>query len=201
MITRARTLFRATGPHPRLTIQFSKSRVVTSESWPSKCWESLPSAIGGFAGLRHAELVRLEWQDVKLAQGHMEVTAKKAKNAQRRIVPISDNLAQWPRPYVRTAGLLFKGHGTRFLGKVTKVAGACKFAWPQNALRHSYASYRLAVCKSAAEVALDMGNSLRMVFEHYRELVTPVEAEKWWSIQPADRDMIILINTKKAVSV
>lgn len=158
-------------------------------------------AIGGFAGLRHAELMRLEWQDVKLAQGHIEVTAKKAKTAQRRIVPISDNLAKWLRPCARAAGLLFQGHATRFLSKVTRVAGACEFKWPQNALRHSFASYRLAVCKSAAEVALEMGNSPRMVFEHYRELVTPAEAEKWWKIQPASSDKVISINAKKAASV
>lgn len=156
-------------------------------------------AIGGFAGLRHAELMRLEWQDVKLAQGHIEVTARKAKTAQRRIVPISDNLAQWLRPYASTKGLLFQGHGSRFLSKVTKVAGVCEFEWPQNALRHSYASYRLAVCKSAAEVALDMGNSPRMVFEHYRELVTPAEAEKWWKIQPAVNDKSTSISAKNAI--
>ena len=102
-------------------------------------------------------------------------------------MPISANLAQWLRPLARTAGLLFKGHATRFLGKVTKVAGACKFEWHHNALRHSHASYRLAVCKSAAEVALDMGNSPRMVFEHYRESVTPAEAEKWWTIVSTTR--------------
>lgn len=143
-------------------------------------------AIGGFAGLRHAELMRLEWRDVNLTQGHIEVTAAKAKTAQRRIVPISKNLALWLRPYVSTEGLLFKGHATRFLGKVTKVAGECGFDWPQNALRHSFASYRLSVCKSAAEVALEMGNSPRTVFQHYRELVSPAAAKKWWSISPID---------------
>ena len=142
-------------------------------------------AIGGFAGLRHAELMRLEWQDVKIAQGHIEVTAKKAKTAQRRIVPMSENLAHWLRPFATTRGLLFVGHGSRFLGKVTRVARDCGFEWPQNGLRHSFASYRLATCKSAAEVALEMGNSPRMVFEHYREIVTPAEAERWWAIAPS----------------
>ena len=148
-------------------------------------------AIGAFAGLRHAELMRLEWRDVKSAQGHIEVTAKKAKTAQRRIVPISENLAQWLKPYASRSGLLFKGHATRFLGKVTKVAGVCEFDWPQNGLRHSYASYRLAVCKSTAEVGLEMGNSPRMVFEHYRELVSPAEADKWWQILPPKQATII----------
>ena len=141
-------------------------------------------AIGGFAGLRHAELMRLDWREIKLKEEHIEVTAQKAKTAQRRIVPIQDNLAKWLRPYALTEGRVFIGHGSRFLGKVTKVSRECGFDWPQNALRHSFASYRLAKCKSAAEVALEMGNSPRIVFQHYREIVTGGEAEKWWKIVP-----------------
>ena len=141
-------------------------------------------AIGGFAGLRHAELMRLDWSEIKLKEGHIEVTAQKAKTAQRRIVPIQGNLAKWLRPHALPAGKVFIGHGSRFLSKVTRVSKKCGFEWPQNALRHSFASYRLAKCKSAAEVALEMGNSPRMVFQHYREIVTAGEAEKWWKVVP-----------------
>ena len=142
-------------------------------------------AIGGFSGLRHAELMRLDWREIKLREGHIEVTAEKAKTAQRRIVPIQDNLAKWLRPYALTEGKVFAGHGSRFLGKVTKVSRECGIDWPQNALRHSFASYRLAKCKSAAEVALEMGNSPRIVFQHYREIVTAGESEEWWRIVPS----------------
>jgi integrase len=126
--------------------------------------------------------MRLEWHDVKLEEGHIEVTAKKAKTAQRRIVPISENLVSWLRPFASTTGLIFHGHPPRFLSKVTRVAATCHFAWPQNALRPQLRELRLAVCKSAAEVALEMGNSPRMIFEHYRELVTPADAKKWWQV-------------------
>jgi integrase len=141
-------------------------------------------AIGGFAGLRHAELMRLDWREIKLEEGHIEVTAQKAKTAQRRIVPIQANLAKWLYLYVKPEGQIFGGHPTRFLAKVTSVAKEIEVDWPHNALRHSFASYRLAQCKSAAEVALEMGNSPRMVFQHYRELVTAADSEKWWSIAP-----------------
>ncbi len=29
-----------------------------------------------------------------------------------------------------------------------------------------------------------MGNSPRIVFQHYREIVTAGEAEKWWKVVP-----------------
>ena len=53
-----------------------------------------------------------------------------------------------------------------------------------NGLRHSYASYRLAVTANAPEVSLEMGNTPQMIHRHYRELVTPAKAEKWFSLLP-----------------
>jgi len=58
-------------------------------------------AIGAFAGLREAEIQRLDWNEIDLARGHIEVKATKAKSARRRIVPIQPNLAAWVQP---TAG-------------------------------------------------------------------------------------------------
>jgi integrase len=41
-------------------------------------------AIGGLAGLRTAELLRLDWADVWRVPGHIEITSGKAKTRQRR---------------------------------------------------------------------------------------------------------------------
>ena len=51
--------------------------------------------LGAFTGLRSAELVRLEWDDVNLARGHIQVAKDKAKTATRRLVPIQPNMARW----------------------------------------------------------------------------------------------------------
>ena len=59
-----------------------------------------------------------------------------------------------------------------------------KFQWKNNALRHSYASYRLADVKDAACVALEMGNSPAMLFRNYRELVTEQQAHEWFALMP-----------------
>src|SRR5262249_38050452 len=61
-------------------------------------------AIGAFAGLRDAEIKRLDWTEVDLARGHIEVKAAKAKSARRRIIPILPNLAAWLGPYSGLAG-------------------------------------------------------------------------------------------------
>ena len=63
-------------------------------------------------------------------------------------------------------------------------AKAAGFSWKRNALRHSFCSYRLAQTQDAARVALEAGNSPQMLFQHYRELVTPKDAKRWFAIAP-----------------
>ena len=55
-------------------------------------------AIGAFAGLRHAEIKRLDWQEIDLERGFIEVKGAKAKTRQRRLVPISRESESVARP-------------------------------------------------------------------------------------------------------
>jgi integrase len=65
-------------------------------------------AIGAFAGLRHAEIARLDWSEIELADGagdsFIEVRADKAKTQTRRLVPVKNNLKAWLLPYQKTSG-------------------------------------------------------------------------------------------------
>ena len=56
--------------------------------------------------------------------------------------------------------------------------------WPGNALRHSYASYKLAKWPDAAALALEMGNSPAVILRHYRSLVNPAAAKAFWNLTP-----------------
>lgn len=143
--------------------------------------ETLPVvAISLFAGLRSAEVEKLDWSEIDLEGGHIEVKAEKAKTARRRLVPISPVLACWLLPFARAEGRVAPvGLRTR-LEAARERAGFEK--WPQNALRHSFGSYRLTLCQDAARVALEMGNSQAMVFAHYREVVKPKDAERFWAL-------------------
>ncbi|MCK9587956.1 MAG: tyrosine-type recombinase/integrase [Terrimicrobiaceae bacterium] len=147
-------------------------------------------AIAAFTGMRSAELHRLDWKDVWLNKGYIEVQAQKAKTASRRLVPILPNLRSWLTPYAGKKGTLpcprFSHDSTLMIefGKATEKSG---FVRVHNGFRHSFASYRLAQTQNAAQVALEMGNSPRKLFENYRELVTPEDAEAWFSIVQAIR--------------
>ena len=50
-------------------------------------------AIGGLAGLRTAELLRLDWEDTRRCEGYIEVTSGKAKTRARRLVEVVPALA------------------------------------------------------------------------------------------------------------
>jgi integrase len=140
-------------------------------------------AIGAFAGLREAEIQRLDWSEVDLARGHIEVKASKAKSAKRRIVPIQSNLAAWLAPDGGMNGRVVPKGARRKLAHVRKAANLSR--WPNNGLRHSFASYRLAAIHDAPRVAMELGHtSPQMLYSTYRELVLPSEAERYWKIEP-----------------
>jgi len=141
-------------------------------------------AIGAFAGLREAEIKRLEWSEVDLARGHIEVKAAKAKSARRRLVPIQANLALWLRHYSGLVGEVVPDAARGKLDRVRTDAGLAR--WPKNGLRHSFASYRLAAIHDAPRVASELGHTTpQMLYSTYRELVLPSEAERYWQITPA----------------
>ncbi len=138
--------------------------------------------IGAFAGLRHAEILRLDWSEVDVEGGHIEVKANKAKTASRRLVPIPDNLTEWLKDRRQETGRVVPQ--AQITQDVSKLAKAAKIKWPHNALRHSYISYRVAEIQNVAQVALEAGNSPNIIFSNYRELVKAAEAKKWFGITP-----------------
>src|SRR5207302_5868356 len=137
-----------------------------------------------FAGLRRAELERLDWREVDLQAGLIEVTAKKAKSARRRFVRIQPNLTKWLQPYAQLSGNVTPPKYRELLDAAREAAGIEQ--WPHNALRHSFASYHLARFNDAAALALELGHTnSNLVFAHYRQLVAPKQATRYWKIAPA----------------
>ena len=166
-------------------------------------------ALGAFAGLRTQEILRLEWSDIRFGQNVIEVAAAKAKTATRRLVPICAALHQWLEPLKKGSGHVmdfrsytpFERARVRFCDSGIKVRGRkVKFEWKNNALRHSFASYRLADVKDAARVALEMGNSPSMLFRNYRELVTEEQGRDWFALTPAQVKAVHAISVLPAAA-
>jgi integrase len=166
-------------------------------------------ALAAFAGLRDAEISRMTWDRIDLAGGHVKVDAAIAKTSSRRIIPISDNLRAWLAPFAQERGPvrpswrvsydLFRDARKAASIALNNVGGAesdLLANWPNNALRHSFASYRMALVTNAAQVAEECGHSVQVMKTHYRELVTKVEAEAWFAVAPekADPNVIVFKN-------
>ena len=140
-------------------------------------------AIGAFAGLRRAELEQLDWKEVDLQSGLIEVIASKAKSARRRFVRIQPNLSKWLHPHALLSGNVTPPKYRELLDNAREAAEIEE--WPHNALRHSFASYHLARFNDAGALALELGHaSAHLVFQHYRQLVRPKQADRFWNIMP-----------------
>ena len=141
-------------------------------------------AIGAFAGIRSAELERLQWKDIRWEERLIEISALSSKTASRRFVKMQPNLLAWLAPYRTRQGRICPERMHSLLNADRARAGLSH--WPQNGLRHSFASYHMAHFRSAAETALELGHhDAQITFRHYRELVTPGEAERFWKIAPS----------------
>lgn len=151
-------------------------------------------AMRAFAGLREAETFRMDWSEITLDRGHIELKAGKSKTNARRIVPIQPNLAAWLRPHAKPFGR-FAGMGLSKARKLYRLARrkAGIKGTGNNELRHSFCSYRLAHLKDKNAVALEMGNSPGVITSHYLELVDEKTAGLYWQIMPraANRGKVV----------
>jgi integrase len=143
-------------------------------------------AIGGFAGIRSAEIHRLHWEDIKWDRGHIEIAGRKAKTAARRLVPLTDNLKAWLAPWREATGPIVPISDTPGALGDLAVNARIPGGWRQNALRHSFISYRVAETGDVPRTALEAGNSPKMIFRHYREVVTGDDAKAWFAIIPPE---------------
>ena len=157
-------------------------------------------AIAGFAGIRPDELLRLDWAQVRLGEKLIEIKSEHAKTSERRLVKIEPALAAFLAPYAGHTGKVctpswrrlyrdarravgFGKHGTET--DEEKKRGVTLKPWPDDALRHSFASYHLAHFNDAAATALQMGHrGTATLFAHYRALVTPAAGASWWALTP-----------------
>jgi len=61
-------------------------------------------------------------------------------------------------------------------------------AWPPDVLRHTYASFRLAMLRDPARVADEMGHDVAVLKRHYaNRRIPPADVKRFWAIRPQGR--------------
>lgn len=154
-------------------------------------------AIGGFAGIRNAEITAinteylgLDWEkhilwdkNVIIVPGHEVVTKGGEREViHQRIVPLLPNLRAWLEPYRNEKGLIWKLRHMQH--RTIKLEERIGFKLKHNALRHSFCTYRASTEKDLAKVAMEAGNSVTMLQQHYVRPQFEEVGRAWFSIVP-----------------
>lgn len=139
--------------------------------------------IGIFAGLRpENELANLDWENIHLGKRMIRVSAATAKSRRKRIVTVSENLADWLEPYAETSGKIFY---SRRMGD--RIKGLAGIDWKPDVMRHTFGSFHLALHNDVALTAKQMGHSSAdMILNHYYALVEDRDCNRFWGIVPND---------------
>ncbi len=142
-------------------------------------------ALIGFGGVRREELhKRLSWDCINFNAATITVPKAIAKTGRKRKIVMSENLSQWLAPYRTKSGPIFDIDPRK---RIAKLVATSRVRWKRNALRHSFGSYRMEQTKNEGLVALEMGNSPKVVKDHYFEIVDERAAHDYWNIRPAPR--------------
>jgi len=134
-----------------------------------------------FAGLRYGEILRLTWEDLRLDEKTPIIRVGQGKIRGRRavrVVPIEPALLSWLK-WFREKGIPLVNTSSD-ARKIREVVN-----WQGDIARHSWISYRLALIGDEVKVAREAGNSPDVIYRHYFQLVTRVDAIRFFSNWPA----------------
>jgi integrase len=129
-----------------------------------------------FAGVRRSEATKLKWEDVSKKQ--IYIPREIAKTKQPRFIHINNDLS------IALERLRKKGSVApiNLRKKLEKLRLGIPGGIPTNALRHSFASYWLPIHHNRAQLAEEMGNSIKIIGQNYAEAISRNEARKFWKL-------------------
>jgi integrase len=136
-----------------------------------------------FSGTRRAEFCRMDGRAIIRDERMIRMGPEITKTNTGRALDITENFAAWlDVAWDGRQGRLLSNHNLldEFKPRLKEVGVEPK----QNALRHSFCSYHLALHRNAAMTAEIAGNSPVMLNKHYKALVSKKAAEEWFSITP-----------------
>jgi integrase len=142
--------------------------------------------LGMFCGLRpEAEVEQLPREHIDLENRRVKVTCEDAGGGKRRgtwrFVPIPKRAAALLKQHLDDK--VCPSHSTlrRDRRKLRDLVGG---EWPADILRHTAASYWLALTGDVGKCATVFGNSPKVFASHYNGLATPEDARKFFGLPP-----------------
>ena len=142
--------------------------------------------LGLYAGLRPDEAKILLWEDINFVKRRLTVREPDGGRG-RTIQNLEPILLEWLQP-LRPAGgkgTMCANHRWKFRAFRQELGEGWK-PWPQDSLRHSYASYHLARDEEAGSTSLRMGHrNPNTTFQYYVDTVEEgSDVAVYWSLTP-----------------
>lgn len=148
-------------------------------------------AIGAFLGLRPEEVrsdpsenkPSIGWQHFLWSRDKIDVPEDVAKDRRRRFVPLNDAAIAFLAPFKARKGECVPRCEPGSIR--TYIRNHCAdVTWIHDGLRHSYASYSMAMKPDAPALAEAMGNSVAIIRKHYLDRRHEDEAAQYFAIRP-----------------
>jgi hypothetical protein len=133
-------------------------------------------------GKHHDRSKRQTWEDIDLAQKHLNVTIAKRNTPAWRLVELSDAAIEW----LKLCPGEHKGPicEVNAIAKIRALLIEAEFDLPENCFWHSAIIYRIAKTGDKAATATWAGNSVKEIDKRYRRPMTKAAGEAWFSIGP-----------------
>ncbi|MCG3147247.1 MAG: Tyrosine recombinase XerC [Verrucomicrobiae bacterium] len=139
-----------------------------------------------FAGLRRAEVCRLDWSQINLPERTITIRGKTAKKRSRRVVSINDTCAAWLALCAQPKGAIVTVAKQTLDQRIQNLATKAGLsAWKHNGLRHTFVTYHAAAHKDLPRTAYEAGNSVEVIKRHYDGLASEATAKRFWELRPA----------------
>lgn len=176
-------------PPSIFTVESCKQLLSVAQSRPrALAW----IVLGLFVGLRPSEAQRTTWDDIRFQSGTLLVHGENSKTRRHRIIELHPTAAAWLK--------LAHGFHSELPIKPQPIRRAVRIfreplklsQWPQDVLRHTCASYSLAISQDFTKTAWQLGNSEKILLRHYYRVTDRETAEKFWSLLPTDQRQLEL---------
>ncbi len=156
-------------------------------------------ALGAFGGMRASAIERLSHGEIKLEEWAILTPAEKTKKRRRNYIEgLPENLWQWlertpvtafkltPRQIAKRREKAFVRAGLLVTKAEAKKTGAKPKAPPKNCLRHSFATYHVALHRDPGNTALLISHkNQNVLYEHYLGVASKKDAERYFEIRPS----------------
>lgn len=172
-----------------LKLEAMAKELICADFTPTEKAEDFLKFIEGLADsldAHVAELARVGGEHFKGGKLHLDPTVTKLRD--RRILDLLYPLPDWLAAFPPSGPLLQTNHRKRFEA-LREAAGLTQ--WPNNALRHSFATYHLAAFQDAAKTAhYTRHESQDTLHRHYIDLATHEDGILYFNLGPGTLDFL-----------